>query len=190
MADAAIKIRWSRATFGNAPGGEKCVKTRDYTEGAVAFASRLENGDPLLTDAGNSRAVEVDTNDVVVWKYFTNTDTNSVPSPLPNGDSNWKYKILGVIDESHKRGYLPGRFNRLFSDFGDKESAIAKVAHKQGGDAVVFVARNQEPSSVDQYGNGHHRRSTELVVIKYVDESKPSIKRELWPVADGLYNDH
>jgi hypothetical protein len=90
-----------------------------------------------------------------------------------NGDSNRKYKILGVIDESHKHGYLPGHLNRLFSDSGDRESAIAKAAHKQGGDAVIFVARAQEPSSVDQYGNGHHRRSTELVVIKYVDEPKP-----------------
>ncbi len=92
-----------------------------------------------------------------------------------NGDSSRKYKILGVIDESHKRGSLPlpGHFNRLFSDSGDRESAIAKAAHKQGGDAVIFVARDQEPSSVDQYGSGHHRRSTELVVIKYVDEPKP-----------------
>jgi hypothetical protein len=62
--------------------------------GAVAFSSRLENGDTLLTDAGNSRAVEVDPNDVVVWQYVTNTDTNSVPAPLPtrairlkNGDT-------------------------------------------------------------------------------------------------------
>ena len=92
-----------------------------------------------------------------------------------NGDSDRKYKILGVIDESHKRGYLPlpGHINRLFSDSGDRESAIAKAAHKQGGDAVIFVARAQEPSGVDQYGNGHHRRSTELVVVKYVDEPKP-----------------
>jgi hypothetical protein len=90
-----------------------------------------------------------------------------------NGDSNRKYKILGVIDVSHKRGYLPGHFNRLFSDSGDRESAIAKAAHKQGGDAVVFVAKNQEPSSVDQSGNGHHRRSAVLVVVKYVDEPKP-----------------
>ena len=90
-----------------------------------------------------------------------------------NGDSNRKYKIVGVIDESHKRGFLPGRFNRLFSDSGDRESAIAKAAHKQGGDAVIFVARNQEPSSADQSGNGRHRRSLELVVIKYVDNPKP-----------------
>jgi hypothetical protein len=90
-----------------------------------------------------------------------------------NGDSNRKYKILGVIEESHKRGYLPGRFNRLFSDSGDREKAIAKAAHKQGGDAVIFVSRDQEQSNMDHSGNGHHRRSTELVVVKYVDEPKP-----------------
>jgi hypothetical protein len=68
--------------------------TAGMTLGACAFASRLENGDTLLTDAGNSRAVEVDTNDSVVWQYITNTDTNSVPQPLPtrairlkNGDT-------------------------------------------------------------------------------------------------------
>jgi hypothetical protein len=76
--------------------GDQIVQT--FTAGGtvntVAFASRLENGDTLLTDAGNSRAVEVDANDVVVWQYITNTDTNSVPAPLPtravrlkNGDT-------------------------------------------------------------------------------------------------------
>jgi hypothetical protein len=68
--------------------------TAGNTANTVAFASRLDNGDTLLTDAGNSRAVEVDANDVVVWQYITNTDTNSVPAPLPtrairlkNGDT-------------------------------------------------------------------------------------------------------
>ncbi len=42
--------------------------TAGGTLGAVAFASRLDNGDTLLTDAGNSREVEVDANDVVVWQ--------------------------------------------------------------------------------------------------------------------------
>lgn len=92
-----------------------------------------------------------------------------------NGDSNRKYKILGVIDESQKHGHLPlpGHLNRLFSGSGDRESAITKAARKQGGDAVIFVARDQEPSGVDQDGNGHHRRSTEVVVIKYLDNPKP-----------------
>ena len=68
--------------------------TASNTVNIVAFASRLENGDTLLTDAGNSRAVEVDANDNVVWQFVTNTDTNSVPAPLPtravrlrNGDT-------------------------------------------------------------------------------------------------------
>jgi hypothetical protein len=51
--------------------------------GACAFASRLDNGHTLLTDAGNSRAVEVDTNDVMVWQYVTDTNSLSVPAPLP-----------------------------------------------------------------------------------------------------------
>jgi hypothetical protein len=62
--------------------------------------------------------------------------------------------------------------NRLFSDSGDRESAIAKAARKQGGDAVIFVATDQEATNMDQSGNVHHRRSAELVVIKYVDEPK------------------
>jgi hypothetical protein len=57
--------------------------TAGGTVGAVAFSSRLDNGDTLLTDAGNSRAVEVDANDNLVWQFVTNTDTNSVPAPLP-----------------------------------------------------------------------------------------------------------
>ena len=67
--------------------------TAGGTLGAVAFASRLDNGDTLMTDAGNSRAVEVDANDNVVWQYFTN-DPNGVGAPLPtravrlrNGDT-------------------------------------------------------------------------------------------------------
>ena len=58
--------------------------TASGTLGAVAFASRLKNGHTLMTDAGNSRAVEVDANDVVVWQYFTDTDPNSIPAPSPS----------------------------------------------------------------------------------------------------------
>ncbi len=68
--------------------------TAGGTVGAVAFASRLDNGDTLLTDAGNSRAVEVDTSDNVVWQCVTDSDPLSVAAPLPtravrlrNGDT-------------------------------------------------------------------------------------------------------
>ena len=62
--------------------------------GAVAFASRLDNGHTLLTDAGNLRAIEIDANDNFVWQYVTDTDPQSVAAPLPtravrlrNGDT-------------------------------------------------------------------------------------------------------
>jgi ATP-dependent Clp protease adapter protein ClpS len=86
-----------------------------------------------------------------------------------NGDPDRKYKILGVIDESPRHRFPSGRLTRIFSDSGDRESAIAKAAHKQGGDAVIFVAKDQAASGVDQHGNEHPRRYAELVVIKYVD---------------------
>jgi hypothetical protein len=43
----------------------------------VAFASRLKNGDTLITDSNHARIVEIDRAKNVVWKYFTNTDPNS-----------------------------------------------------------------------------------------------------------------
>jgi len=51
--------------------------------GAVAFASRLPNGDTLLTDARNSRAIEVDANDGFVCNTSPTLDPMSVPAPLP-----------------------------------------------------------------------------------------------------------
>jgi hypothetical protein len=49
----------------------------------VAFASRLPNGHTLITDSNSSRIVETDETGADFWHYFTNTDPNSNPSPLP-----------------------------------------------------------------------------------------------------------
>ncbi len=49
----------------------------------AAFASRLPNGDTLITDSNNNRIVEVNRNDQTVWQYITNTLPGSNPSPLP-----------------------------------------------------------------------------------------------------------
>jgi len=64
------------------------------TASIVAFSSRLANGDTLLTDSGNARIVEVDSNDVPVWQYLIDTNPPSVQFPLPtravrlaNGDT-------------------------------------------------------------------------------------------------------
>lgn len=60
------------------------VFTASGTLAACAFASRLRNGNTLLTDAGNSRAVEVNSDDTIVWQYYTNSESKSVPFPAPS----------------------------------------------------------------------------------------------------------
>ena len=47
----------------------------------VAFASRLKNGNTLITDSNHSRIVEIDQNNVV-WEYFT---CNGAGCNLPRG---------------------------------------------------------------------------------------------------------
>jgi hypothetical protein len=53
------------------------------TASGVAFASRLDNGDTLITDSNNNRIVEVDRHDNVVWQYFTNARPGTNQDPLP-----------------------------------------------------------------------------------------------------------
>jgi hypothetical protein len=100
--------------------GDKIVRT--FTAGGtaniVAFASRLENGDTLLTDAGNSRAVEVDTSDVVVWQYFTNTDTNSVPAPLPTRAIRLKNGDTLISDQFNNRVIRVSPTGQIVASYG------------------------------------------------------------------------
>jgi hypothetical protein len=68
--------------------------TAGGTVNGAAFASRLENGNTLISDANNNRIVEVDRKDYIVWQYVTNTAPGSNPNPQPtrgvrlrNGDT-------------------------------------------------------------------------------------------------------
>jgi hypothetical protein len=49
----------------------------------AAFASRLPNGNTLITDSGNSRVLEVTPSKHVVWFYVTNARKGSITAPLP-----------------------------------------------------------------------------------------------------------
>jgi hypothetical protein len=49
----------------------------------AAFASRLPNGDTLITDSGNSRILQVTSAGVVDFSYVTNTRPGSVSQPFP-----------------------------------------------------------------------------------------------------------
>jgi hypothetical protein len=50
---------------------------------ASAFASRLRNGDTLISDSGNNRIFEVSKAGSVVWTYVTNTRPGSFATPNP-----------------------------------------------------------------------------------------------------------
>jgi hypothetical protein len=76
-----------------------------------------------------------------------------------------KYRILGTIDENHPRGKLGG-LSAMFST--DRDAAIAKIARQQGGDAVIIVEGNPEPTTQDEQGHTH-RRLKMLTLIKYVN---------------------
>jgi hypothetical protein len=52
------------------------------TVSGVAFASRLPNGDTLITGSNNNRIVEVDASDNIVFQYSTK-DPAGNPNPLP-----------------------------------------------------------------------------------------------------------
>jgi hypothetical protein len=92
--------------------------TAGGTANIVAFASRLENGNTLLTDAGNSRAVEVDTNDVMVWQFVTNTDTNSVPDPLPTRAVRLKNGDTFISDQFNNRVIRVSSDGQVVASYG------------------------------------------------------------------------
>ena len=99
---------------------DKIVKTFTVggTANTVAFASRLDNGDTLLTDAGNSRAVEVDAHDNVVWQYFTDTDPNSVPAPLPTRAVRLKNGDTLISDQFNNRVIRVSRAGLIVASYG------------------------------------------------------------------------
>jgi hypothetical protein len=85
-----------------------------------------------------------------------------------DGDADRKYKILGLIEHSRGQRLPFGRFFRIFSSSGDRDSTIAKAAHKRGGDAVIILSGDEDSSSEDDFAGGHHRRHKTFVVVKYV----------------------
>ena len=48
-----------------------------------AFASRLDNGNTLISDAGNNRIVEVNAAGEITWQFATNHRAGSVTDPNP-----------------------------------------------------------------------------------------------------------
>ncbi len=81
------------------------------------------------------------------------------------GDSDRQYKIIGVIEA--------GRSGAFRSVFSNRDSSIAKVARKQGGDAVIFVNGDAKPAikatSFDDDVPEQPKQNMRYLVIKYLD---------------------
>jgi hypothetical protein len=93
--------------------------TAGGTVSGVAFASRLPNGDTLITDSNNSRIVEVDQNDNVVWQYFTNTDPNSNPAPLPTRAIRLKNGNTIISDQFNARVIIIDPDKNIVAQYGN-----------------------------------------------------------------------
>jgi hypothetical protein len=50
-----------------------------------AFASRLPNGNTLITDSNNNRVVEVTASKTVAWTYYTTSRSTSATAPAVDG---------------------------------------------------------------------------------------------------------
>jgi hypothetical protein len=89
-----------------------------------------------------------------------------------DGDSDRKYTVVGEIEVSRKGGEWSARMGRLLSNSDDQDSAIAKLARKQGGDAVIVVSTDHKSSDDNSGKTSHQQKSARFVVIKYLDQPR------------------
>jgi hypothetical protein len=79
----------------------------------------LPNGNTLITDSNNSRIVEVDPNDNVVWQYFTNTGANSNAAPLPTRALRLKNGNTIISDQFNARVIIIDPKMNIVAQYGN-----------------------------------------------------------------------
>lgn len=86
----------------------------------AAFASRLPNGNTLITDSGNARILEVTTTTPakIVSQYFTNTDPNSNPNPLPTNAVRLKNGNIIIADQFNHRAFIINPAQQIVYQYG------------------------------------------------------------------------
>jgi hypothetical protein len=88
----------------------------------VAFASRLENGNTLITDSNHSRTVEIDSDQNVVWEYFTCTGQGCNlargTGPLPTRAVRLKNSHTLISDQYNHRVIEVNHGKQIVRTFG------------------------------------------------------------------------
>jgi hypothetical protein len=93
--------------------------TAQGTMNAPAFASRLQNGQILVADGGNNQAIIVDKNDNTVFKYATNTQAGSNPSPAPSRAVWATGNDILISDQFNNRVILINKKQNLLVQYGN-----------------------------------------------------------------------
>ncbi len=84
----------------------------------AAFASRLPNGNTLITDAGNNRIIEVTPSKQIVFQYFTNTSANSNASPNPTNAVRLSDGDTMIADQFNSRVILINPQKQIMFQYG------------------------------------------------------------------------
>jgi hypothetical protein len=91
----------------------------------VAFASRLKNGNTLITDSNHSRIVEIDQAKNVVWEYFTCAPGCTLPrgtGPLPTRAVRLRHGHTLISDQYHHRVIEVNHAKQIVRTYGKLNS--------------------------------------------------------------------
>jgi outer membrane protein assembly factor BamB len=103
----------------------------------VAFASRLKNGDTLITDSNHNRIVEIDQHQNVVWEYFTcsGADCNLArgTGPLPTRAVRLRSGHTLISDQYNHRVIEVNRGKQIVRTFGQLGSMGYNADSVAGG---------------------------------------------------------
>ncbi len=104
----------------------------------AAFASRLPNGDTLITDSGHARILEVTTDKQVVFQYFTNTAPNSNASPLPTNAVQLENGDISIADQFNNRALIIDRNKKADFQYG-MTNVIGNGFNQSNGPYTAYV---------------------------------------------------
>jgi plastocyanin len=88
------------------------------TANYVAFASRLPNGNTLIADGGNARVVEVDSNDKIVWEFYTNSTVGSNSDPGTSRAVRLQNGQTVISDQNNNRVIYVDSAGTIVQSFG------------------------------------------------------------------------